>query len=449
MSVPDSGAEPRPQDEYCGYCGTRIPPLGRFCPRCGALRASLREGPPGPQHVRPAPVRRTPSWRLIIKTLLAFGMLTFAAQLVLGLAALIWGTTIVLPEIVHDDYIVFVIAPVLIGIAEISGDALAAYYLLIVAAIVASAIWLALTSAKGYYKELKMKGEPRKHSAFFDLCGLMFAVLFMNVVVVLVTGALWEEPTSPTEDSELWRLLFLLANASVWEELVVRVLLIGVPLLLIDLLRNKMQDKRYRYVLGGGFTFGVAEVSLVLVSSALFGLGHLDGWGSWKVFPAAVAGVAFGYMFLRHGLASAIMLHFAFDYLSMPTEVFASTSDMGMLIIFGFAVLAWMAMGAVFFGYYILRMVEFVTKREYFEEAVVARTYPPYQVYYTHPYVVHQVRQPPPGPAEYEQRGAQQARAGPAGPQASPGFFVCPVCGSTGASWRGGKFQCLRCGTVI
>ncbi len=451
MSVADGGPALQPQDEYCGSCGTRIPPLGRFCPTCGALRASLR-AQAGPQYtyVQPAgppwmqgypPQRKPISWRVVIKTLLAYGMLTFVFQLLLGLAALVYGTTIVLPEIVDHSYPLYVIAPVLMLIGEVSGEALAAYYMFLVVAILASAIWLFLTSAKGFHKELTMKAEPRKHSALFDLCGLMFAVLFMNVLVVLLTEALSGEPISPTEDVELWELLFLLANASVWEELIVRVLLIGVPLLLIHLATHKLQPKAHRYLLGGGFSIGAIEVVLILVSSGLFGFAHLGGWGAWKVFPASVAGVAFGYMFMRHGLASAIMLHFGFDYLSMPTEVFAGGDSLGALMLFGLAALAWMAMGAVFFGYYILRMTEFVTKGKYFEERPAAPA--PYPFYYA------QQRAPtPPPPVQRMQGDHAEVWGPPTAPGGPPGFFVCPACGHTEASWRDGRFHCLRCGTV-
>lgn len=388
------------------------------------------------------PARKGTSWRVVIKTLLSFGMLTFAVQLLLGLAALIYGTTIVLPEIVHHTYDLYIIAPVLMLVGHISGDALAAYYIFLVAAILASAIWLFMTSAKGFHRELTMKAEPRKHSALFDLCGLMFAVLFMNVIVVLITEAVSGEPVSPTEDADLWELLFLLANASVWEELIVRVLLIGVPLLLVDLTRHKLQPKVHRYILGGGFNLGAIEVALILVSSGLFGFAHFDGWGAWKVFPASVAGVAFGYMFMRHGLASAIMLHFGFDYLSMPIEVFAGGDNTGALLMLGLAALVWMAMGAVFFGYYILRMVEFVTKKKYFEERPPAPS--PYHFNYAPMYM-----SPPPPPVQRMQGEPVEVWSPPVAPPPPGGFFVCPRCQHTEAIYRNGRFQCLRCGTIV
>lgn len=440
-----------------------IPQLGTYCPTCGALRTSLRRrlaaeplSPPPRQFPHPGVgARRPPSWRLVIKTILAFGMLTFVVQLLVALAALVYGTGIVLPEIVHATYTIFVIAPVLIAVGTISGDILAAYYLIIVVAIIASALWLFLSSYKGFVRELRMKAEPRKHSALFDLCGLMFGVLFLNVVIVLLSGILWEEPTAPTEGSELWELLFLLANASVWEELIVRVLLIGVPLLLIDLVRQSFRAKRHRYILGGGFTMGAAEVTLILASSALFGFGHYDSWGAWKVFPSAVAGVAFGYMFLKHGLASAIMLHFGFDYLSMPMEVFSDGSDLGVLMLLGLAVLAWVAMGAVFFGYYVIRMIEFVTRRTYFDDYPPRFT--PYVQYYTYrpgPPAQEWSVPPPPDAQTVEPAGPiiwEDARREPPAAPRPPheGFFVCPACGFTQARWKDGRFQCLRCGTFV
>jgi hypothetical protein len=464
VSATDDGATRPFRDEYCDSCGTLLPPFGTFCPTCGALRASLREsGFEGPAPLTPRPVtvipvatRRTPSWRLVIKSVMAFGMLTFVAQLFISLAALIYGTTIVLPVIADGRYTVYVIAPVLMAVGQISGDALAAYYAIIVAAILASATWLFLTSYGDFAKELKMKAKPRKHSAIFDLCGLMFAVLFLNVVVVLISGVLWEEPTSPTENAELWELLFLLANASVWEELIVRVLLIGVPLLIMDFARQSYRSKKHNYLLGGGFNIGVPEVTLILISSALFGFGHYDGWGAWKVFPSAVAGVAFGYMFLRHGLASAIMLHFGFDYLSMPPEVFSDGSDLGVLVLLGVAVLAWMAMGAVFFGYYIIRMVEFATKQTYFDDHPQQPT--PYFYYRTYGYPPPQHQWSAPSRADpYAQRSetdptrnhVEPAQLTPPQAQHPGGFFICPACGFTGARWENGRFQCLRCGAVV
>ncbi len=450
--------EPRPASqnttgEYCTFCGALIPPTGNFCPRCGAIRASLRASDPNLSPfpwVRTVPVRTGPSWRRLFKTGSAYSMITMLAQFILSLAALIYGITIVLPEIVKHSFSMIIITPRLVEIGRISGDALGAYYLLIVAAILMSAIWLFLTSARSFKKELGMKAEPRKHSAIFDLCGLMFAVLFLNVAVVIVMGIFDSEVTSPVEDTDLWELLFLLANASVWEELIVRVLMIGLPLIGIDLLRRAFSGralpyKSYKYVLGGGISIGIPEAALLILSSVMFGMGHYEGWGAWKVFPAAVAGLAFGYMFLKHGLAASIMLHFGFDYLSLPSEVFAGAS-LSILVFLAVAILLWVGMGSVFFGYYLTRMIEFVTKRKYFEDRPA-----PQPVQYNYSYGGNIMQPPREIPPAAGNLGLGQ-REPTATQNAMPGFgavFICPVCGNTQARWLDGRFQCLRCGTLL
>src|SRR5207249_6609828 len=50
----------------------------------------------------------------------------------------------------------------------------------------------------------------------------------------------------------------------------------------------------------------VAAWVFLIASSVIFGLAHAPGWGLWKVIPAMVAGLGFGYLFLRHGIAAAI-----------------------------------------------------------------------------------------------------------------------------------------------
>jgi len=398
---------------------------------------------------RTVPVKTGPSWRRLFKTGSAYSMITLLAQFILALVTLIYGITIVLPEIVKHTFSMIIITPNLVEIGRISGDALGVYYLLIVAAILMSAFWLFATSARPFRKELGMRAESRKHSAIFDLCGLMFAVIFLNMVVILVMGMFGNEVTSPVEDRDLWELLFLLANASVWEELIVRVLMIGLPLMAIDLLRRAFSGralpyKPHKYVLGGGISIGIPEAALLIFSSAMFGMGHYEGWGAWKVFPTAVAGLAFGYMFLRHGLAASIMLHFGFDYLSLPSDVFPGAS-LSILVFLGVAVLLWIGMGSVFFGYYLTRMAEFVTKRKYFEDRPA-----PQPVHYTHSYggQITQLQRETPSVT----RSPEPDRREPVTTQnAIPGFgavFICPVCGSTQARWLDGRFQCLRCGSL-
>ncbi len=371
-------------------------------------------------------------------------MVFFGIYLIVCLFTLIYGMDMVYPELAIRSFTQYI---VLVGVSPLftmSGNLLQAWYVFLVAAIVASAVWVAVTSRRKFVDELLMRGDARNHSSFFDLSGLMFMVLFVNTMIVLMLMALGSDPADPTEEAETWELLFLLANASVWEEIIARVLLIGMPLIALDAARRQRR-KPWKYVTGGGVEITGAEVVLILLSAGLFGLGHLEGWGAWKVFPAGLAGVAFGYMFLRHGLASAIFLHFSFDYLSAPLLVFEDS--VGVLLTLGIGMYLWLGAGLVFLAYYGIRVVEFFSGKKYFEvrRTVVARPapMPPWQA-------------PRIPSAEKDDlrttHGAGRGVERAGGAEYLPGFgggFVCPACGATQARWLTAGLQCLRCGRIL
>lgn len=386
------------------------------------------------------------SLRRIAKTISAFVMLTFVAQIALSIVALLYGIQFVVPAILDDwsGFGLFIVMPVIITIVTLSGFSLLVYYFFLIGAIAASCVWVFITSIEGFPKELSMKGKSRAHSPLFDTCGLMFATLFFSVFVALLANPSADELP---EEGTLAENLFLLANASVWEELIVRVLLVGIPLLLVDLVRKRRQPKLYSYFLGGGFKMGTPEVVLVLASSILFGYAHFaSGWGAWKIVPATVGGIAFGYLFLKFGLAASIMLHFGTDYLSVPLQVF---DNFGLTVLTGVGILLWIAFGVMFFVYYVTRVIEYLSKRDFGDAGGPS---------------------PMPTPATYSTQWAYQPVYGaatvndPARPSASPpgasshppqspqavfgGGYVCPVCGGTQARWVEGRFQCLRCGNL-
>ncbi|UCE92039.1 MAG: CPBP family intramembrane metalloprotease [Methanobacteriota archaeon] len=372
-------------------------------------------------------------------------MLTFAAYLAVCLGVLIIGVDIVAPEIGNHSYSLHIALVALIPIVTISGAALEAWYIFLVCAILASAGWLVLKSARKFLNEITMRGTPRDHSPFFDMCALMFAVLFINTVIVLLLMAMGDEPVAPTESMADWELLFLLANASVWEELIVRVLLLGLPLIVVDQARGMEARKPHKYVFGGGIKIMWGETALVIISSLVFGFAHFEAWGLWKIFPASIAGVAFGYMFLKHGLPAAVMLHFSFDYLSTPLVVFDASFAVQMIVAIG--ILLWVGLGFFFTIYFSIRIAEFLSGRLFFEGekptqvAVTAAAMPPAVVSlggYTRSDSLGQIPEHSPQQSHEEERTRRTSAAG---------FFVCSFCGSTSARLDGERgLVCLGCG---
>ena len=372
-------------------------------------------------------------------------MLPFAVYLVVMLLTLLGGISIVMSEIGGHSFTFQIALIWLVPLVTISGVILEAWYLLLVVAIVVSAIWLFTRSWRKFSAELTGKGTARDHSPLFDLCGLMFAIFFINSVIVLLMLAGGSDPTAPSEDAEDWELLFLLANASVWEELIVRVLLIGVPLLIIGLVRSRSDMNPLRYLVGGRIDIGWVEAVIILASAAVFGMAHYWGWGAWKVFPSGLAGVAFGYMYLRHGLAASIMLHFAFDYLSLPITIY--DVSIGAQLVFGLATLAWLAAGSVFAIYYATRTFEFVLGRRLLEDpadsAVATGVGRPYG------YGAYRAGATQTG-AWSSGRGSVTSESEGAPPfTTGERWFACPVCGSAEARWLDGRLQCLGCGRLF
>src|SRR5216117_4430393 len=172
------------------------------------------------------------------------------------------------------------------------------------------------------------------------------AVTFFQVVffyLVLAAGINPSSPVNPTPQSA-WFWLYELANAGVYEEFAFRLLLIGLPMALGSVALRILDVRRggtgstpgaagrhiagaWRYLIGGAVRRDspketlVASWAFLIASSAIFGLAHAPGWGWWKVIPAMVAGLGFGYLFLRHGVGAAILAHFVNDYaLSLAYE---------------------------------------------------------------------------------------------------------------------------------
>ncbi len=70
------------------------------------------------------------------------------------------------------------------------------------------------------------------------------------------------------------------------------------------------------YLWGGGHRNTPTVVLLIFTSAMVFGFLHL-GWQWTKVPPTVVSGFAFGYLYTRKGLHTAVLFHFAFDYLGI------------------------------------------------------------------------------------------------------------------------------------
>jgi membrane protease YdiL (CAAX protease family) len=158
------------------------------------------------------------------------------------------------------------------------------------------------------------------------------------------------------EFDDTWIDWYGLLNASVWEEVLCRLCMIGIPMAILGLL---MKEKKSWKCLFGRFEMSGAAVVFIIISSLVFGLAHLQGWDVYKIIPTFVTGLAFGYLFVKYGIYASIMLHFLVDYSSSFIWVLGDITGeaLSVLFIFGMAVL-----GIVFLVRYTIHGFNFMKR---------------------------------------------------------------------------------------
>jgi hypothetical protein len=412
-----------PVGPTCPECRRSVSRDDNFCPYCGRpLRAETPEPPASPQP------------EILLKSRIAIlgevvggiGRYTVLSLLIVAflyVAILIWSLTQVLPSIGSYRTYLYIITPWIVNIAELGGPYFAAYYVFIVCAILASFAFLINKSARSFIAELAFRPLPEGHSPLYVLGTLYFAALSFNLVYYLVLGLLGINPTVPsTNEQDLWKILYSYARAGVWEEIVARLLLIGIPLLAVHSITRKREGWK-KYLFGGGFKIGRAEVIFLLLSSAVFATAHVFTWDAYKILPTFVGGLAFGYLFLRFGLYAAVMIHFIWDFLSVPLLVFPGVTS---TILIGLLMIAWVAVGVVYFISYSSKIVGFALGRKVWPDSIAV-----------------EVASSTPDPRQHGTGVAPNAPGWGTG----GGFqFVCKYCGNTEARYKDGGFECTRCG---
>ena len=102
------------------------------------------------------------------------------------------------------------------------------------------------------------------------------------------------------------------------------------------------------YLIGGWKRLDFIGVVFLVFSSFAFGYVHYaNGWGAWKIFQAGVAGVIFGYAYVKYGLHASIILHAVNNFV----VGFVITPNYGLIITGEFLFLILTVLGAFFIFY--------------------------------------------------------------------------------------------------
>jgi len=353
-------------------------------------------------------------------------IILFLSYLIFNTGLMLLSTQMILPETLVNETEVIIVFPLLA--AEISGYTYAIYYLFLVASILLSYAvifytgWEDLISyiknvLRGKFKKLDKENRTTS-SPILRLVTAFTALLFISLTYVIMLELIGRgiEPPERFLEMEVWERVFSLTEAAVWEEVIVRIAYIGIPMVIYAVAKGKKNFTKY---LLGGFGFDERySVTLVIISTIIFAVAHLPGWG-WdplKVIQVVPAGIFIGYLFVKDGIHSAILIHFVWDFLfGGVTDMMLDISNLS-LILNLMIIFFWV--GGLYYTYeYITKFIRWVTEDR---EKEVKKEKEGFD----------------------EEREVKDHTAG-----VTIGY-VCQSCGYNKAEYTNeGKLRCTRCGT--
>jgi hypothetical protein len=284
----------------CPKCDENRETGDRFCGACGSKL--MDTGP------------KNEFGSLVVILLAATAFIIFIAAF--EAITLIVNTLDILDLLSDKNLGFFVLIPAPTVIFSLGSTALQLYWVLVVI-IILSCIANAVRgfidtvrSPEGRTEQSKIEKTPA-----FWLCVLLSASLLLSFVIRMIVTLTGSETTSP-DFGDVTTTMFFVAEAAFWEEIITRMLFIGVPMIIISFIITKKKESLK--CLLGGFGMSTAAVALIIMSGAIFGLAHYSGWDNqvWKVIDAGIMGMFLGYLFVRFGLWASILMHFVNNFIS-------------------------------------------------------------------------------------------------------------------------------------
>ncbi len=269
-------------------------------------------------------------------------IIVFLGYLVFNISLMLLSTHIILPETLVNEHLLEIVIGLPIGITYVRDNTFAIFYVCLVGCILLAYSFIFYTGwhdlisyIKNVFRRKFRKPEEYRSatsSPVLRLVTVFTAILFIMFVynmTLVLTGRGIETPERFL-DMPAWEMIFTLTEAAVWEEIIVRVAYIGLPMFIYALAKGRKNFTKY--LLGG---FGFEErfpAILVLTSSIIFAAAHLPGWG-WNPIKAGQVlpiSIFIGYLFAKDGLHSAILIHFFVDYLGSVSDMLLDVPALNM-----------------------------------------------------------------------------------------------------------------------
>ncbi|MGC8562053.1 MAG: CPBP family glutamic-type intramembrane protease [Thermoplasmata archaeon] len=217
---------------------------------------------------------------------------------------------------------------------------------------------------------------PRfENSALYRIAEFFALNLFLSEIYIAFVQFIGHPITSPipTGPTHFIYNFFLLTNAGLYEELITRVIYIGIPLFIYYAwsVHGKESPSRpkklpwWRIIWGGGYKFGKPEITVLIISSIIFGIAHAGSWSISKIPQAALGGVFLGVLFLRFGLYADVLFHFSVDSPGfLLTNLYGSPlGSVATTDFYSIVVLIFLAAGLVVSIFYLLELAKIFQSR--------------------------------------------------------------------------------------
>ena len=282
----------------CNHCHENKERGFTFCDQCGQYLVNLEFGKKKPSFV----------WNAFSIGAIFCAVVTGLVVL-LEMIGLLAASPTIISDLAHEGLSLFYITPEVRQLIYIEGTGLQLFF---VFEMVIAIILIGILAYETYNTYKKSNNNPTSllRTPLVEASTLNALVLVVHYITILIVIALGMDIGDIDIEVNSISIASLL-NASIYEEFLCRVLMLGLPIAIVQYVKDKKKDS-YKSLIGR-VEYEHWMILFVIFSSFMFGAAHLSGWNAWKFFPTFAFGIVAGYLFLKHGIWASVFIHFFTD----------------------------------------------------------------------------------------------------------------------------------------
>ncbi len=262
-----------------------------------------------------------------VKRIALIAVPIFAFVAVLELYNILTESAAVYDVMADHDYSLYLLLPTIVNVATLHGPSIQALWIVLAIAAVAAAAAVVWHSCRSYRAAEGTAEERIRRTPLYWTAMSFSASMLCVFLIAWIQYLIGLDASSPVDGMEYldgtWGednlyLLFAYTFAGVWEEVVARIIPIGIPMTVVALLCRRKGWWKY---LVGGFGMSKLAIVLIVIASLMFGFAHMKNWGITNVAPTFVWGLFFAYLYVRFGVHASILHHAVYDCFTLTLDM--------------------------------------------------------------------------------------------------------------------------------